>query len=132
MIRMYGWEKKQQMKHILFVEDHSSFRQALTNVLGRESDLGEVSQAGTLAEVRELGLLGEIDLAIVDLALPDGDGLDLIGGLRAAIPHVPVLVLTISVDPDSRSRAMEAGADEVLSKAAPLSEIIEAIRRLGG
>lgn len=120
------------MKRILFVEDHASFRQALTNVIGRESDLGQVSQAGTLAEGRELGSLGEIDLAIVDLALPDGSALNLIGELRAAIPRVPVLVLTISVDPDTLARAMEAGANEVLSKTAPLSEIVEAIQRLSG
>lgn len=119
------------MKRILFVEDHASFRQALTEVLGR-ADLGEVSQAGTLAEGRELGSPGEVDIAIVDLGLPDGDGLELIGELRTAIPRAPVLVLTVSVDPGTHARALDAGADEVLSKTAPLAEIVEAIQRLGG
>jgi DNA-binding NarL/FixJ family response regulator len=78
---------------ILLVEDHAAFRGALAFLLGREPDLEVVAQAGSLAEARE-ALDGRLDVAVVDLALPDGDGSELIGELHRANPGVSVLVLS--------------------------------------
>src|SRR5947209_20023859 len=92
-----------------------------------------VAQAGTLAEAREAlaGLNGSVDLALLDLNLPDGEGTGLIGNLRAANPHAQALVLTPHSSERGRlARTMEAGAAGVLSKAAGVEEIVDAIRRL--
>ncbi len=121
---------------ILLVEDHASFRQALAFMLGREDGFVVVGQAGSLAEAR--GFLGEsadaasggVDVAVVDLGLPDGDGFDLIDEMVAAGKKVTTLVLSASLEPARFARAVEAGAAGVLHKAAPISEIVEAVRRL--
>lgn len=125
---VYGWEKKRRMKRILFVEDHTTFRQALANIIGRESDLCEVPQAGTLAEGRELGLLGEVDLAIVDLALPDGDGLGLIGELRAINSGVSVFAISSTVEMTHPTDAIETGADGIIDKMDTPEAMFAAIR----
>ena len=66
---------------VMLVEDHLAFRQALAFMLMREPDLEVVAQAGSLAQAREM-LDRRLDVAVLDLALPDGDGRDLIGELR--------------------------------------------------
>ena len=85
---------------IMLVEDHVSFRQALAFMLDRDPGFEVVAQAGTLTEVRR-GLDGRkipegIDAAIIDLALPDGNGADLIGDLRFHNPDLSVLLFPVS------------------------------------
>ncbi len=81
---------------VMLVEDHVSFRQALAFVLDRVSGFEVVAQAGTLAEARRV--LDErktqegTDAAIVDLALPDGNGVDLVEDLRRHNPGLTLLV----------------------------------------
>jgi DNA-binding NarL/FixJ family response regulator len=113
---------------VLLVEDHASFREPLAFMFGREPDLEVVAQAGSLAEARQM--LAGVDLAVVDLDLPDGDGTDLIGPLRAANPRAIVLVLTATSDREAHAWAVEAGAAGVLHKTARLGEVVAAARRL--
>jgi DNA-binding NarL/FixJ family response regulator len=80
------------MIRVLLVEDHASFRQPLACLLRREQDIAIVGQAGSLAGVRQA--LEGIDVAIVDLGLPDGSGVELVQELRTVNPHGAVLVLT--------------------------------------
>lgn len=121
------------MKSVLLVEDHGSFRRALSFVLGREPDLEVVAQAGTLQQAREeVGAAPGIDVAVLDLGLPDGNGDDLIPDLRASNPDIRVLVLTVDISPNSRDRALDAGADAVLGKDASINEIVAAVKDLKG
>ena len=115
---------------ILLVEDHTAFRQTLELAFSREADLRVVGQAGSLAEARARIAPGSIDVAVLDLDLPDGNGASLIRDLHAANPRTEALVLTASVGPIDLARAIDAGASGVLHKTAPLSEIVAAIRRL--
>jgi DNA-binding NarL/FixJ family response regulator len=114
---------------ILLVEDHVSFRQALAFMLEREPGFDVVAQVGSVAETRALdgGLLDEVEVAIVDLALPDGDGLDLLEDLSS---RTLALVLSASLEPGRFARAVEAGASGVLHKSTPINEIVDAVRRL--
>jgi two-component system, NarL family, response regulator DevR len=113
---------------LLLVEDHASFREPLAFMLGREPDFEVVSQAGSVAEARER--LGGVDLAIVDLDLPDGDGTDLIGPLRAVSPRAMVLVLTASSDREAYAKAVEAGAAGVLHKTVRIQQVVDGARTL--
>lgn len=97
-------------------------------ILESEPNVAVVGQAGTLAEAR--GFLDDTDLAIVDLQLPDGNGIDLIPKIVARNPRVAVLVLTASLDREMFGSAIEAGADGVLSKYVGVHEITDAVRRL--
>ena len=109
---------------LLLVEDHAAFGGALALVLGERPGVEVVAQAGSVAECRALGeALATGDLALPDLALPDGDGADLVGDLRAANPSARVLVLTASLDAGNAARASSMGVDGFLDKMAPLEEI---------
>ena len=88
-----------------------------------------VTQAASLAEGRSISP-GEIDVALIDIFLPDGDGIDLVRQLRQVEPPLSILALTGSLDPNLEVLAKEAGADEVLYKAAGVVEIADAIKRV--
>jgi DNA-binding NarL/FixJ family response regulator len=120
----------------MLVEDHTAFRQALALLLSGEPDLEVVAQAGSLAQARE-ALLDEedeegLDVAVLDLALPDGNGSDLIGELRERNPGVSVVVLSAAMGTGDLDEAVEAGADAVLDKIESLPTIAREVRRLGG
>ena len=118
------------MQRLLLVEDHASFRQTLAFVFDQQPEFEVVAQAGSLDEVRRVMRGREADLGIIDLALPDGHGLDLIEDLREANPLFAALVLTASLDRADHARAIEAGAAGVLHKSADVDEILDAARRL--
>ncbi len=120
------------MARVFLLEDHSWFRQALARLLDREPDLEVVGEAGSLSEARDEAAekAERIDLAVVDLLLPDGIGTELIRDLRADGSGVPVLVLTVAQGPDLRAWVRSMGADEMISKDASVEEILAAIRIL--
>lgn len=117
---------------LFILEDHSWFRKALVGLLEREADLEVVGEAGALSEARDdvTDKAGQIDLAVIDLLLPDGIGTDLIGDLRRTNPDVPVLVLTVAKGPDLYSWVRSMGADELVSKDASVEEILAVVRLL--
>jgi DNA-binding NarL/FixJ family response regulator len=122
-------KKGYEITRVLLVEDHAAFREALAAFLNREQDLEVVAQVGSLAEGRSISP-SEIDVALIDVYLPDGDGMDLVRELRQVKPRLSILALTGSLDPDLEVLTKEAGADEVLYKAAGVVEIADTIRRV--
>lgn len=117
----------------MLVEDHASFRQALGFMLEQEPGFEVVGRAGALAEARNLLAApdsGPVDVAVLDLGLPDGSGTELMEELRRVNPQVMVLVLTASVDSLQFARAVEAGAGGVMNKTAGIEEISTAVHRL--
>jgi DNA-binding response OmpR family regulator len=87
-------------------------------VLGLELDGIEVLEASRLHTGREQALRLLPDAVIVDLRLPDGDGLDLVRSLRVTAPtrQTPIIVLTAGHDPEEEPRVLRAGADAYLAK----------------
>jgi PAS domain S-box-containing protein len=119
--------------HILLVDDHASFREALATVFEREAGFAVVGQAGSLAEARRiLQARGAqpVDVAVVDLVLPDGYGGDLIKELRETSPHAQALVLSAILDRAETARAVESGAAGILHKSVGMDEVTDAVRRL--
>ena len=114
---------------VLLVDDHASFRQSLALLLALEPDLAVVGQAGSLAAARPQ--LAGVDVAILDLDLPDGVGLDLIDELVTASPGAAILILTGSTSRLEMARAAEVGASGLLHKSAGVDEIVAAVRHLG-
>ncbi len=90
-----------------------------------------VAQAGSLEEARRHAASVSFDVAVLDLGLPDGDGVDVIRDLRQAGSGAAVMILSNTLDPANLQRATDAGADEMLAKFATPDEIVGAIRRLG-
>jgi PAS domain S-box-containing protein len=124
-----GEEGPEEEVRILLVEDHTSFRQGLASVLGQEQGFSIVGQAGSLSEAREV-LSTSVDVAIVDLGLPDGYGGELIKELRETNPQAQALVLSASLERPEIARAVESGAAGVLHKSTGLDRIVEAVRTL--
>lgn len=115
---------------IMLVDDHDSFRIPLAIVLEREPDLLVTAQAGSLSEAREVLVDTGVDVALVDLDLPDGSGVDFIEYLRDTRPRASALVLSAHSDPAQLARAIEAGATGTVHKSSSPREVIAALRRL--
>lgn len=121
---------------ILVVEDDVRFREvferAIAHALAAELlDVAFVG-AGSISEARALLREGGLDAALIDVRLPDGDGLDLVeeindGGVGSPMP---TLVLTAYLDPKVAIRAIDAGAQGAFSRVAPVPETAQAIIRL--
>src|SRR5215204_575099 len=119
---------------VMLVEDHRAFRQALACLLTHNSALEVVAQAGSLAEARQVldgPLEGHLDVAVVDLGLPDGDGSELIGELSRRNAGVSVVVLSETINAGRLEEVTKAGAGAVLDKAQSPSTITREVRRVG-
>ncbi len=113
---------------VLLVEDSAPTRELLVRSLG---DLGiEVTTASRVATGLRLGTTEEFDVVILDLMLPDGDGLDLCRELRAAGITTPILCLTARADVAERVQGLDAGADDYMKKPFALAELHARIRAL--
>ncbi|MGB3635235.1 MAG: response regulator transcription factor [Rubrobacteraceae bacterium] len=122
---------KSETASILLVEDHASFRQALAFMFEREPEFSVVAQAGSIEEAKEIANSADgIDVAVVDLGLPDGDGVALVEEFAASKSGVSTLVLSASLEPARFASAVEAGAAGVLHKSASISEIVDSARRI--
>jgi DNA-binding NarL/FixJ family response regulator len=117
---------------IMILDDHDAFRDPLAFMLEREPDLTVVARPRSLSEAS--GLLEDagfaVDVALVDLNLPDGSGADLIKELRDSRPRATALVLSATADKRHLAAAIEAGAAGVMHKSAPMGELVEAVHRL--
>ena len=116
-------------KRIFVLSGHNAFREALALLLNEMSDLEVVAQAGSLAEVGEVNLDHNIDVALVELPLSEGEGMALIRQLSTHHGDAVALMLSSGVsDPSGIERALGAGAAGVLSTSSSLEEVVEAIR----
>jgi PAS domain S-box-containing protein len=122
-----SWDEAAPVR-ILLVEDHVAVREAIAATLERQPDFRVVGQAGSLWEARTM--LDRVDIALVDLGLPDGFGAELIPELRAKNPGVEAVVLSADLDRVKLARAVDRGAAGALDKSAQLDEVVEAVRRV--
>jgi two-component system, OmpR family, KDP operon response regulator KdpE len=112
------------MQHILIVEDNELVSGALRVLL--ESEHRRVSVAASVAGAVAAAAADPPSLVFLDLTLPDGDGLDVIGQVDAANDMVFV-ALTGRDDPDTARRCRDAGCTDVLVKPVPVKELVTRI-----
>jgi DNA-binding response OmpR family regulator len=113
---------------LLVVEDEIRIAELLASALGRAGFA--VDAVGTAADAREALALTAYDAAILDLGLPDGDGLALLAGLRRRGSGVPVLVLTARDAVEDRVAGLDTGADDYLVKPFATAELVARTKAL--
>lgn len=118
------------MISVLLVEDHASFRQAITMVLHSEPDLVAAGDVGTVEEAVAAAEVTTPDVAVVDLDLPDGDGLAAIREMRKVSPKTACVVLSALTDDVAFGAAIETGASAVLHKSIEIPDLLDAIREV--
>jgi two-component system nitrate/nitrite response regulator NarL len=112
----------------LVVDDHPVVRRGLVAVLSVEEWVGEILEADSAAAARRLATTGRPDVAVVDLGLPDGDGLELIRYLRTTVPDCGLLVMTMTNDPGTVQAALDAGARGYLLKETAPEVLVAGLR----
>lgn len=112
---------------VLLVDDHPMVREGLRSMLSAEG-IEVVGEAALGAET--LSLAGELvpDLVLLDLELPDVDGLSVLRRLRETYPTLPVLVVTMHQDPELARRAVQAGAAGYVLKGVDRRELLAGVR----
>ncbi|MEH3078648.1 MAG: response regulator transcription factor [Quadrisphaera sp.] len=115
------------MKRVLLVEDDTAISEPLARALKREGYEVDVQSdgAGALASARR-----QLDLVVLDLGLPDMDGLDVARRIRADGVAVPILVLTARSDEVDLVVGLDAGADDYVSKPFRVAELLARVRAL--
>lgn len=120
----------QHRTRILIVDDHPIVRLGIRQMLAAECDLEVCAEAESAEAARELTIGAHPDLAIVDLSLAEGTGLDLIRSLRESKPTLPVLVLSMHDEVLFAERVLRAGARGYIMKREAITGLVSAIRQV--
>lgn len=117
-------------RKILLVDDHPIVREMLSLRIAQEQDLAVCAAVGDVAQALAAVEQHHPDLAVVDINLPDGHGLELIKEVHARDPEVRLLVFSMHDENLYGERVLRAGAQGYLMKSEPPEKIIEAIHRV--
>ena len=117
-------------KRIFLVDDHPLVREWLTNLINQQPGLQVCGEAESGREAREKIIQLRPDVAIVDIALKDSSGVELIKDLKQGCPEVAVLVLSMHEEPHYAERALRAGARGYVMKRETTKKVIMAINEV--
>ena len=120
------------MIQVLVADDHAVVRRGLRQILAETPDIvvrGEASNAG---EVRRLVREVTCDVLVLDISLPGGNGIELLGEIRRERPRLPVLILTVFSEEQYAVRAIKAGAAGFLTKESAPDKLVLAVRKVAG
>jgi two-component system response regulator DevR len=113
---------------ILVVDDHILVREGLRRALSRETSFSVVGEAGSKREALVQIPHHNPDVLVVDLHLPDGNGLEVIAWARALSQEMGIVALTFSRFPEHILACMQSGASSYVDKSAPIGELVTAIK----
>ena len=118
------------MIRVFLVDDHEVVRRGVRELLESADDLEVVGEAGTAAEARQRVPATSPDVAVLDVRLPDGTGVEVCRDLRSLIPALRCLMLTSFNDDEALFGAIMAGASGYVLKEVRGSDLVESIRRV--
>ena len=118
-----------EVKRLILADDHHLLRRGFKSLLGGEPDLEVVGEAATGIEAIEMCRLLEPDLILMDVRMPEMDGITATRRIKQDQPGVGVLVVTMHENPDYLLEALDAGAAGYVLKDAPADRLISAVHR---
>ncbi len=116
---------------VLIVDDHPAVREALASRIGRQPDLEVCGEAADISEALHLLAATQPDVAVVDISLKAGNGIDLIKRIKDRNAQVRILVWSMHSESLFAERALRAGALGYITKDQATEQIVEALRRVG-
>jgi DNA-binding NarL/FixJ family response regulator len=116
------------MIRVLLVDDSPAFRTGMTSLLATIPDIELCGTAADGAAGKDAALQLQPDVVLMDIAMPQTNGIEATRLLHEQAPHIGVVVMTMLEDDDAVGQALRAGARGYLVKGAPQTEIVETIR----
>lgn len=118
------------MLHIMLCDDHPIFREGLKKTLLQQSDVRIAGEAENGAELLKKAAEERFDVIILDISLPDMNGLDVLKALQDSGNKAAVIILSMHPEEQYATRALKAGAAGYLQKESVPGELVNAIRRV--
>jgi len=115
---------------VLVCDDHLIVRQGIRQILADAADIAPPLEAATGPDALVRARKGGVDVVLLDIALPQRDGLDVLKQLRAEFPKLPVLMLSTYPDRQYAVRSLKLGAAGYLNKSADSEQLIDAIHKV--
>jgi DNA-binding NarL/FixJ family response regulator len=113
---------------VMIVDDHEMVRAGVAAILARQPDLTVVAEASSACDAIRLFRAEQPDVTLLDLTMPDMDGVEAMRAIRQEFPESRFIVLTVHCGDEDIRRALDAGAKGYLLKTAPGPELIETVR----
>ena len=113
---------------VLVADDHAVVRTGLKQFFASTDDIEIVAEARTGEEALSLARKDNCDVVLLDISLPDLNGLEVLKRIRAARPQVPVLIFSMFSEDEFATSALRAGAAGFLNKDSPPAQILSAVR----
>jgi DNA-binding NarL/FixJ family response regulator len=118
------------MLRILLADDHAVVRQGIKQILAKSIAQATFGEAKNGHEIRGLIASQDWDIVVLDLALPDGNGLEFLKQIKNDHPNLPVLILSMYPEEQYALRAIKAGAAGYLNKESAPEELVQAIHKI--
>jgi two-component system invasion response regulator UvrY len=116
--------------HVLIADDHAIVRQGLRQILSETDDLVVTGEADDGAEALQLARQQEWDVFLLDVTMPNRNGIDTLKQLKKEFPRLPVLILSMHPEEQYAVRALKAGASGYLNKGSAPEQLVTAIRHV--
>ena len=121
---------KSAVKHVMIVDDHPMMRQGLAQLIDNEPDLKVAAEADTGGQGLDIVVKQKLDLAVLDISLPDKNGLELIKDIRSVKPELPILIISMHDEALYAERVLRAGARGYIMKQEGGKKLLQAIRQV--
>lgn len=119
-----------KVMRVLIVDDHVLFREGLKNLIDSQPDFEVIAEAGSVREAIDQSQDLTPDLVLMDIGLPDGDGMEAVKKILSLQPDIKVVILTIHDSDDLLFTAIRLGAKGFLLKNTPIHDLLAALRGL--
>ncbi|MCH8618785.1 response regulator transcription factor [Undibacterium sp. TS12] len=116
--------------NVLVVDDHAVVREGVKSIISNTTDIAVIAEAETGLEAIRLSRQFDFEVMLLDIALPDKNGIDVLKQIKSEKPGIAVLMFSIHREDQYAIRALKAGASGFLNKQCHSSKILEAIRQV--